>query len=72
MTDGVTFQPLISIVPQQEKPKKSLITIVVVITVVFNILLVGATIFLLVKNRSLEDKIRLLESKQVVPVAAPF
>jgi hypothetical protein len=65
MTDGVTFQPLISIVPQQEKPKKSLVTIVVVVTVVFNILLVGFTIYLLVKNRSLEDKIQHLESKGV-------
>lgn len=65
MTDGVTFQPLISIVPQQEKPKKSLVTIVVVVTVIFNILLVGFTIYLLVKNRSLEDKIQRLESNGV-------
>ncbi len=57
MSDGVTFQPLISIVPQESKPHRSFIALVVIgVSIVF-LLLTIAFVYVLTTNIQLKYKL---------------
>ncbi len=72
MSNGTTFEPLISIVPNvAPPPRKPFIAIAVLMTVFVVLALVAVSIYLFLENRKLVNELETFRNPQTFPFVAP-